>query len=347
MKVTLVAAMVLTTACAAHAANTDKTLVSWVTLTDRNERAGSVLTIQRGPEFDGIVFAERAPHRWMAGSHLFQRTQEVQDKNPVETADSRILLQMAIVYKGDEITIYRNGKQYTSYKANNIDLLSGKDNVVVFGLRHLGGNGSIAGSIEDARIYSRALSVDELKSLEPNQKSAIEPYAWWDFEGDEVKDRKGQFPESILQGGAKIADGKLVLSVNAVLVANRPFVAVTPAWPENPPENWLTYHLCHPGPGNAMPGDPNPAFYYKGRYHLHYIYNHQGFSFGHVSSKDMVHWKWHPTVLAPPTTGHGMFSGTGFFTKEGKAAMIYHGAGSGRNWVAYALDDNMDKWSKP
>lgn len=27
--------------------------------------------------------------------------------------------------------------------------------------------------------------------------------------------------------------------------------------PANPPPNWLTYHLAHPGPGEAFPGDPN------------------------------------------------------------------------------------------
>jgi sucrose-6-phosphate hydrolase SacC (GH32 family) len=61
----------------------------------------------------------------------------------------------------------------------------------------------------------------------------------------------------------------------------------------------------------------------------------------------MVHWKWHPTVLAPPFTGHGMFSGTGFFTKEGRPVMIYHAVGSGKNALMYALDDNLDKWTKP
>jgi len=130
--------------------------------------------------------------------------------------------------------------------------------------------------------------------------------------------------------------------------------AETPQWPKNPPSDWLTYHLAHPGSGNAWSGDPNPAFYYKGRYHLHYIY-HMGvtikygteYVFGHVSSKDMVHWKWHPTVLGPTTTGYGMFSGTGFFTKQGKPVMIYHGQGSGKNWLSYGLDDNLDKWSKP
>ena len=42
-----------------------------------------------------------------------------------------------------------------------------------------------------------------------------------------------------------------------------------------------------------------------------------------------------------------MFSGTGFFTKEGQPAMIYHGQGSGRNQIAFALDDNLEKWTKP
>ena len=128
-----------------------------------------------------------------------------------------------------------------------------------------------------------------------------------------------------------------------------PFVKETPAMPKIVPAEWLTYHLTHPGgPGVGMPGDPNPAYFYKGRYHLHYIYkNRSGYAFAHVSSKDMVTWKWHPTVLAKPTTGHGMFSGTGFFTRDGQPAMIYHGQGSGNNHVAFALDDNLDEWTKP
>ena len=76
-----------------------------------------------------------------------------------------------------------------------------------------------------------------------------------------------------------------------------------PALPAAIPATWLTYHLAHPGPGGAMPGDPNPAYFYKGRYHLHYIYNApKGFAYAHVSSPDMVHWTWHPTVLEPGFT---------------------------------------------
>jgi beta-fructofuranosidase len=133
---------------------------------------------------------------------------------------------------------------------------------------------------------------------------------------------------------------------------------VTPAMPKNPPESWLTYHLAHPGPGHAVPGDPNPAFFWKGRYHLHYIYKDRaarkkekgrdlGPDWGHVSSTDMVHWTWHPTVLGPKRMGHGMFSGTGFFTKEGKPGIIYHGKSSSKNWISYALDDHLNQWSEP
>lgn len=127
-----------------------------------------------------------------------------------------------------------------------------------------------------------------------------------------------------------------------------------PVWPESPPDHYVTYHLAHPGPGRISPGrgntgDPNAAFYYKGRYHLHYIYKTEINEpvYAHVSSTDMLHWKWHPTVLTEKSMGHGMFSGTGFFTKEGKPAIIYHGLHSNRNQIAYALDDNLDKWSKP
>jgi len=362
----LVSAMLIASVCNAQEPKTEKTLVSWVTLTSKSVRAGSVLTVQNGPQFDGIVFAEKEANKWMAGSDHFKRTQKAQGKIATETADNKAMVQMAIVYKGNLISIYRNAQLYASYETTNIDLLSSKKNVVVFGLRHIGGDGSIDGSIEDARIYDKALTVDEIKALKPNEESASKPYAWWDFQGNKVIDRMGRYTHGKIAGGTKLSGGKLVLGKNAVLVAARteedaqisrrpsqpvftgPYVPETPAWPANPPKSWLTFHLVHPGPGKAMPGDPNPAFYYKGRYHMHYIYrNHTGFVFAHVSSNDMVHWKWHPTVLAPPTTGHGMFSGTGFFTKEGKAAMIYHGQGSGRNWLAYALDDSMDKWSKP
>ena len=117
----------------------------------------------------------------------------------------------------------------------------------------------------------------------------------------------------------------------------------------------LNFHLMHPG-GDSKPGDPNVAFHLDGTYHLHYILAHdwtverktrKGFSFVHVTSPDMLHWTWQPTKLQPSCTGHGMYSGTGLMTKEGKPAVIYHGAGSGRNQIAIAKDRQLSAWEKP
>jgi len=354
----LLIGLVTLSICGTAMAGTDKTLVSWVCLANTTQQGGSALTIQRGDQFDGIVFGEKQAGKWLAGSDFFRRTQEDQQASAIEKADPGVFVQMAIVYKDNQISIYRNGEPYASYTANNIDLLSAGENMAVFGLRHVGADTgqTLRGSIDDARIYDRALTGDEIKGLEPKKDSAIKPYAWWTFEKGKETDRMKRFPINNLDGGAKIAGGRLVLGTGtATLIAATRKMAgdsdienETPAMPAHPPDDWLTYHLVHPGPGGAMPGDPNCAFYRKGRYHLHYIYNHRsGFAFAHVSSDDMVHWKWHPTTLTPRFTRHGMFSGTGFITKDGKPAIIYHGQGSGRNQLAFALDDNFEQWTRP
>ena len=116
-------------------------------------------------------------------------------------------------------------------------------------------------------------------------------------------------------------------------------------------EQALNYHLMHPGE-DSSPGDPNAAFYLDGIYHLHYILRHSwrgeiSYSFVHVTSPDMMHWRWQTTKLQPSFTGHGMYSGTGFITKEGKPAAIYHGQASGRNHIAIAKDRQISAWEKP
>ena len=113
----------------------------------------------------------------------------------------------------------------------------------------------------------------------------------------------------------------------------------------------LNYHLMHPG-SDSLPGDPNAAFCIDGVYHLHYILKHpfaakESFSFVHITSPDMLHWTWQTTKLQPSFTGHGMFSGTGFITREGRPAVIYHGQNSGRNQIALARDKGLSAWDKP
>ncbi|MFO7935662.1 MAG: GH32 C-terminal domain-containing protein [Bacteroidales bacterium] len=330
---------------------TDKTLVSWVSLSEEEEEmVGTVITLQDGDRFDGILIDDRDGIQWMAGNQEWKKIPEDPDGEPKKAPERGKLVQMAAVYSGDLVRLYQDGKLLESRNLQPFDLLNSENNFVLFGRTHLTGEGYISVSIEDARIYSQALSPGELNKLKPDKPSEITPYAWWDFEGEEITERTGRYDFHNLGEGEdlELVDGKLVLDRWGTVIATRAYSPETPAWPSSPPENWPAYHLAHPGPGVAEPGDPNPGWFYKGKYHLHYIYHiPHGFMFAHVSSTDMVHWKWHPTVLGPPKHGHGMFSGTGFFTREGQPAMIYHGIGSGYNQIALALDDDLDEWTQP
>ena len=115
----------------------------------------------------------------------------------------------------------------------------------------------------------------------------------------------------------------------------------------------LNYHLMHPG-GDSAPGDPNVAFFLDGVYHMHYILSHpwrgiESFSFIHITSHDMLHWTWQQTKLQPAFTGHGMFSGTGFITDDGRPAAIYAATATdpNRSYIAIAKNNDLSEWDKP
>jgi beta-fructofuranosidase len=104
------------------------------------------------------------------------------------------------------------------------------------------------------------------------------------------------------------------------------------------------YHFVIPE-GVGMPFDPNGAIYWKGRYHLFYIFqdNRTGrddHHWGHVSSTDLFHWRHHPTGLVG-----GMFSGNAFINKDGRPTMCYYEVGQGAA-MAVALDDDLNEWKK-
>jgi len=108
------------------------------------------------------------------------------------------------------------------------------------------------------------------------------------------------------------------------------------------------YHFSVPEDRGA-PGDPNGAFYSNGRYHLMYLYNRagQGFSWGHVSSRDMLNWRHHPDALAPGDGDEGVFSGGAFVDDDGSAVlsywMLWGNKGIG---LAKSTDSNFDNWQK-
>ena len=192
----------------------DKTLVVWVAPANVTQRGGSALTIDDGRDrFDGIVFGELAAAKWMAGSDMFYRTQKDQAKFPAETADTKTFVQIAIVYKGRQITVYRNGQQYSQHTMAGEPQEFGPQSIVMIGKRHRrqGDNAHFAGAIDDARIYDRALSAAQIAALKPNVASELNPWAWWSFDDKEAKDRTGRFLITQITGGAKVEDGKLVL----------------------------------------------------------------------------------------------------------------------------------------
>ena len=104
------------------------------------------------------------------------------------------------------------------------------------------------------------------------------------------------------------------------------------------------YHFVVPE-GVAMPFDPNGAVYWKGRYHLFYIFQDTRLGkrsdhWGHMSSADLFHWRQHPTGLLD-----GMYSGNCFLNKDGVPTICYHQKGQG-NAMAVALDDDLNEWRK-
>jgi hypothetical protein len=153
---------------------TSKTLVSWVSINNLDQLGGgSALSLQIGggngaAGFDGIVYAERQPRQWMAGSNGFSRT-VANNGGPPQNAAEPTEVMMAIVYGADNsITIYRDGALYSSaantsqgtlntYVANTAN--------VIFGRRHDGAGNPLNGFVNEARIYATALTASEINNL--------------------------------------------------------------------------------------------------------------------------------------------------------------------------------------
>jgi len=144
----------------------EKTLEAWVALADLSQGGGAAISIESedGRIFDAIVFGERQPRKWTAGSSGFERTRDL--NAPEETAPPGTLVHIAIVYRVDNsIAVFRNGEPYgkpytpgsplQTFKAGNARVL--------LGMRHTGGGKPfLIGEIKQAALYDRALSAEEV-----------------------------------------------------------------------------------------------------------------------------------------------------------------------------------------
>ena len=146
-----------------------KTLEAWVQLATLDQGGGGAITVQTqdGVVFDSIVFAERRPKRWMAGSNGFVRTDDFD--GPDESDAVNTVTHVVAVYEEDgTIRFYRNGTPYgKAIRKSDLPNYSAKNSQVLFGLRH-GKVGSddagrkLKAKLFAAKLYGRALSQEEV-----------------------------------------------------------------------------------------------------------------------------------------------------------------------------------------
>ncbi|HEY2156038.1 MAG TPA: DUF1553 domain-containing protein, partial [Isosphaeraceae bacterium] len=119
-----------------------------------------------GALFDTLVFGEREPGRWMAGSEAFRRTKDVGGQAETEAVTRPV--HVAITYAEDGTTrIYRDGRPYgTPYKSSGPIDYPARGAQVFFGLRHAPASSGrlLAGTIVRARLYDRALDPAEVSA---------------------------------------------------------------------------------------------------------------------------------------------------------------------------------------
>jgi len=326
----------------------DKTLVAWGYPANLAQRGSGVISVfDSGEHFDAIVLGEKQPGKWMAGSDFFRRTEENQSRYPAETADSKTLVQVAIVYRGPEIRIYRNGRPYADYKTSSPPQPFDQQAIVLFGLRYLGAQGAVgplAGDIEEARLYDVALEAKTIAALAPGKPSDPQPLAQWTFEDGTAADAMGTYRENRLAGGAKIVDGRLRLDGRSGYM-----VAMT----RKPADVVQTMFYTPAAPASGLIWD-TWLYRHADTYYLFYLAGSMGrwTHFGLATSPDGVHWKEHGPILH---CGPGVkWMGTGHvwkspdFDVSGKFIINYsewHLADN-RQDIMFATSTDLIHWTK-
>lgn len=322
----------------------DKTLVAWVSLTNLPQRAGSALTLIDDQErFDAIVFGERAPGKWMAGSDFFRRTPGDQSAYPAETADDKTTLKVAVVYEDNLITIYRDREQYARYEIDKPQSFA-VDATVLIGVRyigHMGEIGFLAGAIEEARIYDTALDAEAVATLKPNTASDPKPMAQWTFEDGTAADSMQTFTKSTLHGAARIADGKLYLDgKTAYLECYRP--------------RKLTAQGMFYRPRARETGRMWDTWLYfrDGTYYLYYLAN-AGSRWDNISmatSTNGVHWHERGRILSKAEGVTWMGTGSTWkspnFENDGKFFMNFSEWRGPRQTIFFAESTDLLQWTR-
>jgi len=325
----------------------DKTLVAWAIPSDLRQRGSGILTLQEDSRFDSIVLGEIEAGKWMPGSDMFYRTHRVQSRWDLETETTqhtKIPLCLAIVYKGNSVTMYRNGRRYCSYEVESQQPFNNRSEIVA-GLRlSTGSYGPFAGIIDEIRLYGIALTDDEVASLELHKHSEPVPAACWRFEEGSLTDEQRLFLDGELHGNAKIVDGKLILDGTndshfiARLVEPWKPAAIQAGFytPRRVGGMWDTW-----------------VYYYKGIWYQYYLAGNRGSwdGFELMTSPDGVHWKQFDNPVLKPRAGT-TWMGTGHiiegpnFDKQPHWIMNYSEWFGDKQDIMFATSDDLIHWKK-
>ncbi len=147
--------------------------------------------------------------------------------------------------------------------------------------------------------------------------------------------------------GVRQANEAITRAMNSVRAA-APRAQEDPARP--------IYHVCPPA---FWCNDPNGPVFHRGYYHLFYQHNPYGdrwghMHWGHVRSRDLVHWEHLPIALAPSGEAgeEHCFSGCTVINGKGQAMIFYTSIGpdrrahdSAQQWAALG-DEDLMTWTK-
>jgi hypothetical protein len=165
----------------------NRTMVCWLELNDLDAISGHLMTTQaKGRAFkESILYHGLYPRNWNQASEFWSRS--FLDSAVFEETKVDTLLQIAIVSKELDkdritVTIYRNGEKLVTYEALKSPPFYTGSTEVCFGF-----DGRLTDDfpmwmdckLEEARLYNKALSQEEIKSLSIVKVLPPTSHYWW------------------------------------------------------------------------------------------------------------------------------------------------------------------------
>ena len=286
----------------------------------------------------------------MAGSEFFRRTSH--DQTELARRDGRRRASWSrwrSRIEGKEVSLYRDGQTYARYTMETDPAQFDQTSIALWAC---GTSRSPAAPRSSARSPTpdlpRCARRGDARHAPSGSARRAPPAGLVDLRGRHGDRHDGRFPPGRLIGKASISGGRLHLDGGYVMAGKG---LEPPRTREQ--EDWPTYHISAlPEEGLCRPYDANGCIYWKGKYHLMYIYQdpnrpHGGHSWGHAVSTDLVNWTFIAPALVPEPGDPdvGIFSGNAFINKDGVPMLCWFGVGAGV-CVATAEDDDLIRWKK-